>query len=895
LRGELRKKSESAADAGHALLAWLSPFLALRPELPPDPDTVRQELGRESVAYEIARSRIEALWTEVKNFPDVMLKRQLWSERLGLVYGTSIDDDALFFQHSYLTIVAKTMATLILGAELPAPADLLSGKVFQDAGISGVVESDFFDWVLAASGSDDLIRRISAQVARFRLGDIKHDVLKGLYESLIDPEQRHFLGEFYTPDWLAQKVCDRVLDRPLEQRTLDPSCGSGTFLFHAVRRFLNAADDAKIGNREALRKCTESIFGIDVHPVAVINARVTYLLAMGEERLRDHPSLSIPVYLGDSLQWDTEEVLTGQTVHIRVPALGAEEEHDLGKVPNLTFPIRLAGDPALFDDVLNEMLRLSEQKAPPSAFENWIEQRAKTDKVLLETHDTLTATYKNLGRLRAEERNHIWGYVARNLSRPVWLATTGQKVDAIIGNPPWLAYRDMSSEMQKRLRAECEERSLWAGGKVATHQDESAYFFARCVELYLKKTGAIAMVLPYATMTRQQYRGLRSGIFASKVTRKREVRVYASVRFNEGWAFDESVFPLFNIPSCVLIATEGEPGPLPMKVTAYSGQLPRRDASALEADAHLTSQQASWPKGNESTVAGYSDRFRQGATVVPRFLFLVIRTAAGRLGSNPDAPVVESRRNNLEKPPWKDLDLLRQPIEKEFLRRLYLAESIAPFLLLEPVEAVIPWDHTKPGLLDSEAAQRGGYRHLGKWMKDAETLWNEHGKNRMSLLERLDYYGNLTAQMPSESIRVIYSKAGVNPAAAVLRDQSAVIDHKLYWSEVAGETEASFLVAALNSEAIRDYVSSRQSRGQWGPRDFDKLLAESIPEFESSNPLHQELATEGSRAEKIAALVELPEDTHFIRARGLIRKALREDGVAQRIEKLVAKLLAKRP
>lgn len=105
LRGELRKKGESAVDAGHALLAWLSPFLALRPELPPDPDTVRQELGRESVAYEIARSRIEALWTEVKDFPDVMLKRQLWSERLGLVYGTSIDDDALFFQHSYL--VAK--------------------------------------------------------------------------------------------------------------------------------------------------------------------------------------------------------------------------------------------------------------------------------------------------------------------------------------------------------------------------------------------------------------------------------------------------------------------------------------------------------------------------------------------------------------------------------------------------------------------------------------------------------------------------------------------------------------------------------------------------------------------------------------------------------------------
>jgi len=247
------------------------------------------------------------------------------------------------------------------------------------------------------------------------------------------------------------------------------------------------------------------------------------------------------------------------------------------------------------------------------------------------------------------------------LSRPVWLATTGQKVDAIIGNPPWLAYRDMSSEMQKRLRTECEQRSLWAGGKVATHQDESAYFFARCVELYLKKNGTIAMVLPYATMTRQQYRGLRTGVFASKPTREGGVRVYGSVRFNEAWTFDESVFPLFNIPSCVLIATEGEPGPLPAKVTAYSGQLPRRDASAVEAEAHLSSQQASWPEGNESRNAGYSSRFRQGATVVPRFLFVINRVSAGRLGSNPDAPVVESSRSNLEERPWKNLEALRSP------------------------------------------------------------------------------------------------------------------------------------------------------------------------------------------------------------------------------------------
>ena len=37
--------------------------------------------------------------------------------------------------------------------------------------------------------------RIARQVGRLRLRDIRVDILKALYESLIDPETRHDLGE----------------------------------------------------------------------------------------------------------------------------------------------------------------------------------------------------------------------------------------------------------------------------------------------------------------------------------------------------------------------------------------------------------------------------------------------------------------------------------------------------------------------------------------------------------------------------------------------------------------------------------------------------------------------------------------------------------------------------
>src|SRR5208282_530394 len=126
------------------------------------------------------------------------------------------------------------------------------------------------------------------------------DVLKALYESLIDPAQRHDLGEYYTPDWLAAKVARRAIGDPLRQRVLDPACGSGTFLFHAIRRLLDAAKEAGWSPARMLDACAANVRGLDVHPVAVIIARVTWLLALGNTIHLRAGDLNVPVFLGDS-------------------------------------------------------------------------------------------------------------------------------------------------------------------------------------------------------------------------------------------------------------------------------------------------------------------------------------------------------------------------------------------------------------------------------------------------------------------------------------------------------------------------------------------------------------------------------------------------------------------
>ena len=107
-----------------------------------------------------------------------------------------------------------------LGAQRP----LLHAAAFSDLGITGQSEPDFFDWMLATEDGAKLVMRIERQVDRFRLHDIQADILKALYESLIDPEARHDLGGYYTPDWLAARVAATAVDSPLEQRVMDPAC-----------------------------------------------------------------------------------------------------------------------------------------------------------------------------------------------------------------------------------------------------------------------------------------------------------------------------------------------------------------------------------------------------------------------------------------------------------------------------------------------------------------------------------------------------------------------------------------------------------------------------------------------------------------------------------------------
>jgi hypothetical protein len=730
------------------LLVKLDSAVALDAEIVPSPEAIRTELGRESFAYRRVEADLVALWTSCSGEPNIALKRQLWRQLLALVYGREIDNDVLWFQHTFLVIVAKAIAAKVVDLGEPAPADLLSGRLFEQVGISGAVESDFFDWVLARTEGVDLVRRIVRQVGRFRLRAVETDVLKVLYESLVDPVERHDLGEYYTPDWLATKICRTAIDEPLTNRVIDPACGSGTFLFHSVRMHLGAAAQTNVQPDRRAQSACALIAGLDIHPVAVIIARVTYLLALGDALAARKGRIAIPVYLGDALQLNVRGMFMGEELVVIVP----ERADSNGGARDLHFPKSVCEFPDLFDEVLEAMRIASEGNMRAQAFEARVQAigKGRHKEIPPIELSVLRQTYEKLDTLRKEGRDTIWSYVARNLSRPLHLSAMEQRAQVLVGNPPWVALRHMSKEFQRRFKEVAEGENVYVGGKLATQADLSALFFAKSVALYLREAGTIAFVMPLAALTRGQFEKFRTGSFHTK-----------KVQFTHAWTFDDEVQPLFPVPSCVLVAkaARGLANATPTTVTAYKGRLPLRDAHEDVADRCLTVTR-NVPAPTEASYGGgspYREAFANGATLYPLMLCLVERSvAAARLGTNPDAPVVKSRRSPQEKKPWKDLEDLDGQIEAEFLRPVLLGESILPFRTWKTALGIIPVT-SKGDTLNAERAATRGFLHLNTWMRRAEKLWKDYSDNQMTLVERWDYHKELSSQFPVNPVRLIFA------------------------------------------------------------------------------------------------------------------------------------------
>ncbi|HUT11378.1 MAG TPA: N-6 DNA methylase [Thermoguttaceae bacterium] len=257
--------------------------------------------------------------------------------KLARCYGLStaaLKPDALLFAlHTYYATVVKLLLGQIMAHTLgrTAPAErilqadtnerlrreteaLVAGRVLDPLEAVDFFGDDPFGWYTAAWSPEvaRLIRQLAEAVAEYDGESFPRtrehgggDLLGSLYQQLFPGRLRHELGEYYTPDWLAEHVLDVAgYSGEPGQRLLDPACGSGTFLLKAIRRVRAwheaSGESSPQTDGEFCRRIFADVAGYDLNPLAVLTAKANYLIAV-RDLLPRAGRIEIPVWLCDSI------------------------------------------------------------------------------------------------------------------------------------------------------------------------------------------------------------------------------------------------------------------------------------------------------------------------------------------------------------------------------------------------------------------------------------------------------------------------------------------------------------------------------------------------------------------------------------------------------------------
>lgn len=429
---------------------WLT-SLIYRPER--TVPTVKQfkiDFGADSPAFRDSLDALITTWQRVSRDPEPRLAFKNWQKYLTVTYGqlpgegeAGSELERLFLKHNYLASVARLLIWASLskgkseGTLREVAREVLSGRFFERYQLANLVEDDFFQWVRRPEAEAILItvwERVLAGMQTYDLTYLGEDVLKGVYQELVDPKDRHDLGEYYTPDWLCERMVEAMLPASDFVSVLDPTCGSGSFLRAVITHFV------KVNSRKAkqtqLDGILEHVVGIDIHPLAVTISKATYLLALGPLVQAARRPIQIPVYLADSLFLPTE--VTRLTLEDR--SAGIELKFG-GK--NVTLPEHLVETADLFDGTIAACARIAAEHAKTGresvkTLEKYLSQAVPrlndADKHDCEVIvEALWRFVQTLADLIRSKKNSIWAFIIRNTYRPAILKG---HFDVVIGNPP---------------------------------------------------------------------------------------------------------------------------------------------------------------------------------------------------------------------------------------------------------------------------------------------------------------------------------------------------------------------------------------------------------------------------------------------------------------------------
>jgi len=116
----------------------------------------------------------------------------------------------------------------------------------------------------------DEVNSFIEEMDAYRLEEVGSDVVGYIYEELLPDEERHMLGQFYTPPPIAELIVKWAV-RSQKDVILDPAVGSGTFLVKAYKRLMELKaknhkllKDADLGNIH--KEILSQLYADDINP-----------------------------------------------------------------------------------------------------------------------------------------------------------------------------------------------------------------------------------------------------------------------------------------------------------------------------------------------------------------------------------------------------------------------------------------------------------------------------------------------------------------------------------------------------------------------------------------------------------------------------------------------------
>ena len=794
---------------------------------------------------------------------------------LGQLYGVASPDlKRLFFAvHTYYALVMKLLAvevaSLQQGTYITSFVDeveglddaafdrkltaLEDGSEFRRLEITNYLEGDFFRWYLAAWDDElrSLVRTCVATLEGFEPSsaalepELARDILKHLYQYLVPKALRHDLGEYYTPDWLADFLLGEAgYSGDPGARVLDPACGSGTFLALAIARVLAYADEHLLSERDVAEQVVRNIVGFDLNPLAVLAARTTYLLALGH-LLRYVRPLEIPVYLCDS-------ILLPRPQGGGLLSQGQELATSVGRfvVPGaIDDPTKMAR----FADALERAVRGEHDVA------GLLETVARTVSPLdAGDQELLAELYAKLAGLNAEGRNGIWPRIIKNNFAPLFMSA--ERFDLVVGNPPWVNWESLSDEYRRATLSLWQEYGLFSlrghaarlgGGK----KDLSMLMLYAAAQHYLRPHGTLAFLV---TQTLFKTSGAGAGF--------RRFTLGDSTGLGVRVVHDLSALQPFegatNRTAAVVLERDVDTT-YPVRWVEWRTKERRRPGTAAPlaevlAQTARTALQASPVRPGERTSSWMTSAASATAD---------LRAAVGRSAYRAYAG---SYTGGLNGAYWVEV-LARRTDGTLLIRNLHDVGKIA----VEAVETVIEPDLVYPLLrgrdvrrwqaapsasiiLAQDPDTRSGVDPA--WMRQRLPLTYEYLarfepqlRARRSgvvrdLMDKGAFY-SMYAVGPYTMApwKVVWPEVGSTVEAAVvgIADGRPVIpDHTLILVPLETETEAHFVGSVLNSPTARALVAAYVT-GHPSPHVLEHVR---VPRFDPANELHAQIAELGRRA-----------------------------------------------